>query len=44
MESQPNDLQNEEDPFDAVETLALCGLVPLVWLLIAICAWTTYSG
>lgn len=37
MASQPNDSQNEEDPFDAVETLAICELIPIAWLLIAMC-------
>nr|DAM72832.1 MAG TPA: hypothetical protein [Herelleviridae sp.] len=44
MTSQPNTPRDEECSFDIAETIALCGLVPLVWLLIAICAWTTYSG
>lgn len=37
MTSQPNDSQNEEYSFDVVETLALCGLIPIAWLLIAMC-------
>lgn len=35
MTSQPNTSRDEEYSFDAVETLALCEFIPLVWLLIA---------
>lgn len=35
MTSQPNDSQNEKYSFAI--TLALCGLIPIAWLLIAMC-------
>ena len=37
MTSQTNTPQNEKCSFDVVETLALCGLIPIAWLLIAMC-------
>lgn len=37
MTSQSNDSQNEECSFDIAKTIALCGLIPIAWLLIAMC-------
>lgn len=40
MKSQTNTPRDEECSFDIAKTIALCGLIPIAWLLIAICAWT----
>lgn len=37
MTSQPNTSRDEECSFDIAETIALCGLIPIGWLLIAMC-------
>lgn len=37
MESQPNTPRDEECSFDIAETIALYGLIPIAWLLIAMC-------
>lgn len=44
MESQPNTPRDEKCSSAIAETIAFCGLVSLIWLLIAMCAWTTYNG
>lgn len=38
MASQSNTPRDEECSSGVVETLALCGLIPIAWLLIAMCA------
>ena len=37
MTSQTNTPRDEECSFDVVETLALCDLISIAWLLIAMC-------
>ena len=37
MESRTNAPQNEENSFDVAQMIALCGLIPIAWLLIAMC-------